>query len=490
DFSPNGRQIVSGGEDGMVRLWDIAGSRQVTELNHGAPVLTVDFHPNGRQIVLGTKNGEVRVWDAATNAATEVPSSGGAVVSVSFSPDGQQIVSGGEDGIVRLWSTGNLASQEAEMLEGHDGMIHSVGFSPDGRQIVSSGDTVRLWDVASRQEVAQLNSYFGAVASVDFSPNGRQIVSGGEEGTVRIWDSGQEAAQPTTEQPETEQELLRRVIARIFRPAPILTAAERQRFGIDRGLPDQERLQPRMKQPLLYTQTIHAAVVPAATVVAQAAQGWRNPIDNARYVYVPAGEFEMGSSNGANDESPPHRVYLDAYWIGQTEVTNAQFRRFVDAGGYATERYWSAEGWRARKDNKWNAPRCLDDADFNTDDQPVVCVSWYEAEAYTRWLSEETGERYRLPTEAEWEKAARGTDGRTYPWGNAPPDGTLLIYNQNTWGPSPAGSYPAGASPYGALDMAGNVGEWVNDWYDRSYYGVSPGSNPPGPATGESRVVR
>ena len=490
DFSPNGRQIVSGGEDGMVRLWDIAGSRQWGEANHGAPVLTVDFSPNGRQIVLGTKNGEVRVWDAVTNEATGALSSGGAVASVSFSPDGQQIVSGGEDGIVRLWSTENLASQEAEMLEGHDGTVYSVGFSPDGRQIVSGGDTVRLWDVASHQEVAQLNSGFGAVASVDFSPNGQQIVSGGEEGTVRIWDSGQEAAQPTTEHPETEQELLQRVIARIFRPAPILTAAERKRFGVDRGLPDQEMLQPRMKQPLLYTQTIQAAVVPAATVVAQAAQGWRNPIDNAIYVYVPAGEFEMGSKNGELDESPPHKVYLDAYWIGQTEVTNAQFRRFVDAGGYATERYWSAEGWNARADNNWNAPRCLDASDFNADDQPVVCVSWYEAEAYTRWLSEKTGERYRLPTEAEWEKAARGTDGRTYPWGNNPPDGTLLNYNENTWGASPAGSYPAGASPYGALDMAGNAWEWVNDWYDRNYYSVSPGSNPQGPATGEYRVLR
>ena len=241
------------------------------------------------------------------------------------------------------------------------------------------------------------------------------------------------------------------------------------------------------------------------------------------FVPVPAGKFEMGSTEEEVDaalalchasygncergwfavEQPQHTVTLDAYWIGQTEVTNAQFQQFVDAGGYATERYWSAEGWQVRSDEGWGGPRCLEDENFNAPDQPVVCVSWYEAEAYTRWLSEASGAAIRLPTEAEWEKAARGTEGRIFPWGDEF-DGNRLnfcdvnceydwkdeTYDDGYTYTAPVGSYPEGASPYGALDMAGNVWEWVNDWYQEDYYSVSPGSNPQGPATGESRVVR
>ena len=247
------------------------------------------------------------------------------------------------------------------------------------------------------------------------------------------------------------------------------------------------------------------------------------PVTGMVFVPVPAGEFEMGSTeeevdaalalcNASRgncergwfaDEQPQHTVSLDAYWIGQTEVTNAQFQQFVDAGGYAAERYWSAEGWQVRSDEGWGGPRCLEDENFNAPDQPVVCVSWYEAEAYTRWLSEASGAAIRLPTEAEWEKAARGTDGRIFPWGDEF-DGNRLnfcdvnceydwkdeTYDDGYTYTAPVGSYPEGASPYGALDMAGNVWEWVNDWYQEDYYSQSPGSNPQGPATGESRVLR
>ena len=184
-------------------------------------------------------------------------------------------------------------------------------------------------------------------------------------------------------------------------------------------------------------------------------------------------------------------------------MTNAQFQHFVDADGYETERYWSAEGWQARSQNDWTGPRCLDDDNFNAPDQPVVCVGWYEADAYTRWLSETTGEPYRLPTEAEWEKAARGGDGRTFPWSddfdgallnfcdaNCPYDWKDSNYDDGYEHTAPVGSYPDGASPYGALDMAGNVWEWVNDWYQADYYSVSPGSNPQGPAMGQARVLR
>jgi formylglycine-generating enzyme required for sulfatase activity len=187
------------------------------------------------------------------------------------------------------------------------------------------------------------------------------------------------------------------------------------------------------------------------------------------FVHVPAGPFLMGSGTEAsvadNDERPQHRVTLDAFWIMQTEVTNAQYRQCV-ADGACT----------APNNARWEQPAY--------DDHPVTHISWLQANAYAAWVGG------RLPTEAEWEKAARGSDRRLYPWGNDAPTDTLLNFNQNVGDTSLVGRYPAGASPYGALDMAGNVWEWTNDWYNSSYYAAAPANNPRGPDTGDNRVVR
>jgi formylglycine-generating enzyme required for sulfatase activity len=186
-------------------------------------------------------------------------------------------------------------------------------------------------------------------------------------------------------------------------------------------------------------------------------------------VFVEAGEFLMGShetdSRAADDEKPQHVVNLDAFWIDMTEVTNAQYRRCVEAG-------------------VCTSPGCWGDADLSGDDQPVVCVTWYDAEVYAAWVGG------RLPTEAEWEKAARGTDGRLYPWGNESPDCTKAFYSGCGVRTTDVGSHLEGASPYGALDMAGSVREWVADWYDHEYYQDSPGNNPLGPNAASFRVMR
>jgi formylglycine-generating enzyme required for sulfatase activity len=182
-------------------------------------------------------------------------------------------------------------------------------------------------------------------------------------------------------------------------------------------------------------------------------------------VLVPAGEFLMGSDDGDADEKPPHRVHLDAYHVDRYEVTNALYRRLMEATGRQAPSYWN--------DSKWNGAS-----------QPVVGVSWHDAEAYCKWAGK------RLPTEAEWEKAARGTDGRKYPWGEQW-DASRANSDASKLGKTATvGSYPSGVSPYGAHDMAGNVWEWVADWYARDYYQRSPERNPPGPDSGTSRVLR
>ncbi len=223
---------------------------------------------------------------------------------------------------------------------------------------------------------------------------------------------------------------------------------------------------------------ITSTILPASGLVLGSA--WVAPQNKSVYVYVPAGQFVMGSSDkdsdAINDEKPQHVVNLDAFWISQTEVTNKQWSAFIEAGGYSDPRLWTDAGWKWRQDRSITRPGCWDEKRWNQPDYPVVCVSWYEAVAYTRWLSHKMGLDVRLPTEAQWEKAARGTDGRIWPWGNDPPDGMRLNYCdaqcENNWKDqavddgypytAPVGSYVVGASPYGALDIAGNAFEWTS----------------------------
>ncbi len=202
-----------------------------------------------------------------------------------------------------------------------------------------------------------------------------------------------------------------------------------------------------------------------------------SPNDNMTQVYVPAGSFIMGAARqdnqSRNDEKPNRIVYLDAYWIDRTEVTAKMYALCVSAGVCQKPESRGAE------------PYYYDLADRQ--DLPVVYVSWQEAHTYCEWAGR------RLPTEAEWEKAARGSDERIYPWGN-----TVTCTQANYWGTvqgcvgdlTAVGSYPEGASPYNVLDMAGNVQEWVADWYDELYYKKAPEANPAGPTTGTLRVAR
>jgi len=185
--------------------------------------------------------------------------------------------------------------------------------------------------------------------------------------------------------------------------------------------------------------------------------------DGMEMVYVPAGVFIMGSDDGDSDEKPEHTVYLDAFWIDKFQVTNSQYSHCV------------ADDVCSTPNRIKSISRDPYYGDSAYDEFPVIWVSWYDAETYCRWAGG------RLPTEAEWEKAARGTDARKYPWGDTAPTCSVVNFAGCVGDTSAVGSYPAGASPYGAMDMAGNVWEWVKDSYDESYYNESPLENPIGP---------
>jgi formylglycine-generating enzyme required for sulfatase activity len=205
---------------------------------------------------------------------------------------------------------------------------------------------------------------------------------------------------------------------------------------------------------------------------------------------VEAGEFTMGSNEGDNDEKPIHRVYLDEFMMGKYPVTNEEFKIFINDGGYTNKENWTTEGWEWKEKEKISEPRFWHEGKWNRPNFPVVGVSWYEAAAYAIWLSQKTGKNYSLPTEAQWEKAARGIDGREYPWGNDFDKKLCNSYECKLGRTSPVGIFPKGESPYGCLDMAGNVYEWCSDWYGGDYYKKSPKKNPQGPENGFACVLR
>lgn len=223
-------------------------------------------------------------------------------------------------------------------------------------------------------------------------------------------------------------------------------------------------------------------------------------LDKHTVVQIPSGAFQMGSDQGEAKELPIHQVHLDEFWISKYPVTVNQFAKFVEETGYVTdaergEGCWIEEGGKIRYDVSWRNPNFEQGTDH-----PVICVSWNDATAYTEWLSEKTGLSVQLPTEAQWEKAARGFDQRLWPWGNEVPNGSQANFAENQYirrfgtemrnpspgiddgfpQTSPVDAYSDGQSPYGVYDMGGNVIDWLYDWFDADQYSNSAKNNPIG----------
>lgn len=203
-----------------------------------------------------------------------------------------------------------------------------------------------------------------------------------------------------------------------------------------------------------------------------------SPIDGMKMVYVPAGEFQMGASEqdakAYDDEKPQHTVYLDAFWIDQTEVTNGMYEKCVSEGVCLEQKKYSHHTNTGT--DHFNDPLYSN--------YPAVYVNWEDAKTYCEWAGR------RLPTEAEWEKAAKGETNDRYPWGNSEPNASLANFGQNIGDTVEVGNYPSGISVYGAYDMVGNVWEWVSDWYNENYYSMSDEFNPTGPGYGDTHILR
>lgn len=208
---------------------------------------------------------------------------------------------------------------------------------------------------------------------------------------------------------------------------------------------------------------------PGQALLGQATLGQASLIEPP-LVRIPEAWFLMGSASGQDCERPVHRVWVDAFLLSATQVTNAEYRLFVDDMAHEPAPFWN--------DDNFNQPR-----------QPVAGVSWFDAERYCQWLAAQTGRGYRLPTEAQWERAARGDrEQDDFPWGNKPPQSLPQYDTRWQTGPEAVARYEANA--FGLHNMCDNVHEWCSDWYDPNYYAISPDRNPGGPAEGRRKASR
>lgn len=262
----------------------------------------------------------------------------------------------------------------------------------------------------------------------------------------------------------------------------------------------------RVPVVLLLLWMMHSGLV--ARSEAFAASSYADPALGMEFVLVKGGCYEMGDifGDGDNNEKPAHRVCLNNYYLAKTDVTVGDYRKFVSETGYSTDAeqsagcaVWTGNRWQYDRNKNWRNPGFA-----QGDSHPVVCVSWNDAAAFVEWLSRKTGQRYCLPTEAEWEYAARSRGKKyKYSWGNGKPSGNVgdesmkrKVSGLETWSgyddgftyTSPVGSFKP--NELGLYDMTGNVWQWTADWYSETYYGESSKENPQGPSRGILRVLR
>ncbi len=532
-ITPDGRYALSGSIDNTIRLWDIEKGGVKTFSGHEDRVTGVSITPDGRYALSGSIDNTLRLWDINKWECVRIFSGHTwSVYGVSITPDGRHALSGSSDNTLRLWDINTCEC--VKTFSGHTGWVYGISITPDGRHALSGSNdrTLRLWDIEKGECVKTFSGHRGGVTSVSVTPDGKYALSGSDDNTLCLWDMEKgectaiyHAGSSVLSISDTggafaigtsKGEVIILNLQNLpVEPPPIITLLQSPggspAFGcphcrtwseIPEPAPGREIPCPKCNRKVrLNPFAIKADWRPSA-------KAWRgdiypdmehqkievvrehiidtskerlsgNPVligmndhgfeeywiekDGSILILIPEGKFIMGS-NKYGSEKPQRNVYIDAYYISKYPITAAQYRKFCRENGRSMP---SAPSWGWR------------------DDHPIVSVTWHDAKEYSDWAG------LRLLTEAEWEKAARGTDGREYPWGAEWDENKCCNRNNSKGkGTAPVGSYGSGISPYGCLDMAGNVWEWCNDWYDSHYYKNGPSENPEGPSSGVSRVVR
>ncbi len=514
-WSPDGRLLAAGGEAGRMTLWDPATEKRVRNLwLHSGFVESLTFSPDSRRLASGSADGTIIVWEAATGRSLKrLEGDSTYVWMVAWSPDGSRLgVNRAPDPAVVVW---DATTWQVEHILDYPERLFEVAWSPDGSQLATgtTGDNIVFWDAQTGQVGRELSGHTDNVLTLAWSPDGRWLASRSLDNQLFIWDvvTGQRVHTHSAGRglfslawsPDSRK----LAYGSLSGPVTILDVTTGgYLFALNtasalRDLawsPDGAKLAAATGDGV-QVWTIGPELVPSPTPIpTRGAPATASPAtptaaatvisgDGRPMVFVPGGPFLMGApeSDAAADpdERPQHSVSVDAFWIDQYEVSHTDYFACVALGACPLP---------AEKDVNGFAYKYA--AQIPTG--AVVNVTWDAANAYCAWAGK------RLPTEAEWEKAAHGETWRLYPWGDGAPRGKAWFCDNCLYDPAhpealddfsrpaPVDAFPEGGSPYGAANLAGNVWEWVADWYGPGTYAAPDQVNPAGPATGEFRVIR
>ncbi len=451
-FSPGGELLATASWDGTARLWDgTSGAFHRVLTGHEGRVVGVALSPDGSQVATASADQTARIWDAGTGALRVTLNHDSGVSDVVFSPDGAQLLTVTTIGTAHLWASATGQTRPFA----YEGPVVAAAFSPDGSMLALATQVygVQLWDVPSNAPSKTFEGHSDAITTVAFSIDGQQLATASEDGTARVWDMtrGHERVALPHGRPVVDVAFTADgsavVTASGDQVARVWTLAPEPWLGwgcamLDsRGAHDEERT----RDPCASVSGVRVEMAgpQAQPIVVDGDLPTRDVIveHGVEYVFIPGGTFMMGSSDVKNDsdEYPQHEVTLDGFYMARTELTNAQYAEYLSANPGVKE----PEFWRHIR--------------YDQPDQPVAGLSWFEAKAYCDWAGS------RLPTEAQWEYAARAGTTTTNWFGDDLGELERFSWFTDNSGDRPHSVAKKGANAFGLYDMVGNVWEWTHD---------------------------